>query len=328
MAITIYKSNNLEFSNKPCWKGFHYGKARNHDQIACGFGKTGTPDSHKSPVAIFSQSFTPRFYAGTIVCHFGSATVFPNRLSRYCATAGRLHGPENHDWIVEGSALHNHPKSTAAAAKKGALDSLLAAIFNIAKADGSIEKRSEASIDSTGLESSFVGRHFITRQGKHTQRYRRWTKLTIVCHNSSHLIAASIVSAGPSNDCPYLVPAISQATKYLPIDRLLGDAGYDAEANHRFCRHYLDIRSTIIPINNRRGEKGDITGHYRNQMKNNFPKRKFRQRWQIESVMSRMKRRLGYALRGRTNESRDIECGLRVLTYNLMLLHLLFSKSF
>lgn len=166
------------------------------------------------------------------------------------------------------------------------------------------------------------------RQGKRTQRYRRWTKLTIVCHNASHLIAASIVSNGPSNDCPYLIPAVAQAAENLSIDRLLADAGYDAESNHRFCRRQLDIRSTVIPINDRHRKKGQIQGHYRNQMKNNFPKRKFHQRWQVESVMSRMKRRLGYALRGRADESRSTECGMRVLTYNLMLLYLLFSKNF
>jgi hypothetical protein len=123
------------------------------------------------------------------------------------------------------------------------------------------------------------------------------------------------------------MPAVAQAVKNLPIERLLADAGYDAEANHRFCRQQLDIRSTVIPINNRYRKEGELTGHYRNQMKNNFPKRRSGQRWQVESVVSRMKRRLGYALRGRTDESRSTECGLRVLTYNLMLLYLLFTKN-
>jgi hypothetical protein len=124
------------------------------------------------------------------------------------------------------------------------------------------------------------------------------------------------------------MPAVAQAATNLPIDRLLADAGYDAEANHRFCRQQLNIRSTIIPVNERGRKKGELAGHYRNQMKNNFPKRKYRQRWQVESVMSRMKRRLGYALRGRTDESRGTECSLRVLTYNLMILYLLFTKNF
>jgi hypothetical protein len=328
MAISVNNSNNLGFSHKPRWKGFHDGQTWCHDQIACYAGKTSTANSRHSTLAIFSQPFTPRFYAGTVVRHSNFATVFPNGLSRNCATAGGLHGLEGRDWVVKNSALHHPSKSAATSAKKRAWDNLLAAIFSIAKADGLIEQRPEASIDSTGLESHFVSRHFLLRQGKHTQQYRRWTKLTLVCHNASHLIAAGIISTGPSNDCPYLMPAVSQAITNLPIDRLLGDAGYDAEANHKFCRQYLGIRSTVIAINNRRGKRGELTGYYRNQMKNNFPKRKFGQRWQVESVMSRMKRRLGYALRSRTNESRSTECVMRVLTYNLMLLYLLFTKNF
>ena len=328
MAISVNNNNNLGFSHKPRWKGFHDGQTRSYDQITCYAGKAGTSDSHNGTLAIFSQSLTPRFYTGTVVRHFDSATVFSNRLSWDCTVAGGLHGLESCDWVVKNSSLHYPSKSTATSAKKRAWDKLLAAIFSIASRDGLIEERPEASIDSTGLESRFVSRHFLMRQGKHTQQYRRWTKLTVVCHNASHLIAAGLVSTGPSNDCSYLMPAVSQAVTNLPIDRLLGDAGYDAEANHKFCRQYLGICSTIIAINNRRGKKGELTGHYRNQMKNNFPKRKFGQRWQVESVMSRMKCCLGYALRSRTNESRSTECVMRVLTYNLMLLYLLFIKNF
>ena len=66
---------------------------------------------------------------------------------------------------------------------------------------------------------------------------------------------------------------------------------------------------------------------YRNQVKKRFPKRKYRQRWQVESVFSRMKRRLGYALRARDEQARKAECLFRVLTYNLMILYLLFKMS-
>ena len=327
MAISVNNNNNLGLS-QTALERIPHGQTRSYDQIASYAGKAGASNGHNGAIAILSQSLTPRFYTSAIVRHSDSATVFPDRLSRNCATACRFHGLEGCYRIVENSSLYDHSKSAAASAKKRAWDKLLATIFSIASRDGLIEESPEASIDSTGLESRFVSRHFLMRQGKHTQRYRRWTKLTVVCLNASHLIAAGLVSTGPSNDCPYLIPAVSQAVTNLPIDRLLGDAGYDAEANHKFCRQHLGVRSTIIAINNRRGKKGEITGHYRNQMKNNFPKRKFGQRWQVESVMSRMKRRLGYALRSRTNESRSAECVMRILTYNLMLLYLLFTKNF
>jgi transposase len=46
----------------------------------------------------------------------------------------------------------------------------------------------------------------------------------------------------------------------------------------------------------------------------------FGQRWQAESTSSRRKRRLGSVLYKRSDESRERECRLRVLTHNLMLL--------
>lgn len=46
--------------------------------------------------------------------------------------------------------------------------------------------------------------------------------------------------------------AVRQACRHVAFDRLLADAGYDAEHNHALCRRELGIRSTVIPINERR----------------------------------------------------------------------------
>lgn len=196
---------------------------------------------------------------------------------------------------------------------------LQAAIFKGATAAGLIEARPEASVDSTGLDSQYVSRHFLMRQGKRTQRYRNWTKLTVVCHHCSHLIASAVVSVGPDNDAPYFAPAVSQAVEHLPVDRLMGDAAYDSEEHHRLCRQDLGIRSTAIPINDR-GRPCLPKTRYRREMAQRFPHRQYHQRWQVESVFSRLKRRLGSALRSRRNESRAVECLFRILAYNLMIL--------
>jgi hypothetical protein len=172
-----------------------------------------------------------------------------------------------------------------------------------------------------------VSRHFLMRQGKRTQKYRRWTKLTIVCENGNHLIAGATVSTGPNNDAPWLAETTSQAVKHISIHRLLADCGFDSEKNHRYCREELGIASTVIAVNNRYYKGGSLQGHYRRQMKDHFPKLKYRQRWQVESVFSRFKRRLGYALRSHSHAARKVECLVRVLTYNLMILYLLSTKS-
>jgi transposase len=111
-------------------------------------------------------------------------------------------------------------------------------------------------------------------------------------------------------------------------DRVLADAAFDSEENHRLAREDLGVRSTVIPLNRRnRGRKRPKT-RYRRQMVKRFrrkPRRSryrrvYGQRWQAESAFSRHKRLLGSALRGRSDASRERECYLRVLTHNVMLL--------
>jgi transposase len=113
---------------------------------------------------------------------------------------------------------------------------------------------------------------------------------------------------------------MAQASLRVRWDRVLADAAFDSEANHRLCREELGVRSTVIPLNRRnRGRKWPKT-KYRRQMKRRFFKRKYGQRWQAESAFPRHKRRLGSALSARSEPARERECFLRVLTHNLMLL--------
>lgn len=192
-----------------------------------------------------------------------------------------------------------------------------------------IEARPQAAIDSTGLEASVRSAHYARRLRDNNRRYRKakFPKLTIVCDTASHLIAAALASVGPSYDVDLFEPAMLRASWNLQIDRVLADAGYDSEPNHRLARQGLGIRSSVIKLN-RRGRFRKNSGRrrrlpkdpYRRQMARRFYCRKYRQRVQAESVISRMKRRLGAALRGRSDAARQRESDLRVFTHNLMIL--------
>jgi len=121
---------------------------------------------------------------------------------------------------------------------------------------------------------------------------------------------------------------MQQASLAVTWDRVLADAAFDSEENHRLAREDLGARATVIPLNRRnRGRKWPRT-KYRRQMVKRFRrkprgsrhKRVYGQRWQAESAFSRHKRLLGSALRGKSDASRERECYLRVLTHNVMLL--------
>ena len=62
------------------------------------------------------------------------------------------------------------------------------------------------------------------------------------------------------------------------------------------------------------------TDNYRRLMKTRFNKKAYRQRPQVETVFSMLKRNLGPALRGRSHWSRCRDMMLRVLTHNLVLI--------
>ena len=192
-----------------------------------------------------------------------------------------------------------------------------------------IDPAPEAAIDSTGLEASVRSAHYARRlrDGNRRYRKRKFPKLTIVCHTQSHLIAAALATVGPSYDVNLFEPAMLAASWNLQIDRVLADSGYDSEPNHRIARQDLGIRSSVIKLNRRGrfrkasgGRRRMPKGTYRRQMARRFHGRRYRQRAQAESVISRIKRRLGAALRGRTNAARQRESDLRVFTHNLMIL--------
>ena len=159
------------------------------------------------------------------------------------------------------------------------------AVFERARARGLIDERPEAAVDATGLETRHASSYYVERKGYRRFRRKRWPKLTLVCHTASHLFAGLVVSRGPSNDSPQFPEAVNQAARSVCFDRLLADAAYDAEHNHRLCREELGIRSTVIPLNARRGDKAP-SSKYRAQMQRRFHNRVYGNRWQVESAIS------------------------------------------
>lgn len=177
-------------------------------------------------------------------------------------------------------------------------------------------------MDATGLEARHVSVYYRMRRGEAKRRRRRrraWPKLTAVVHLRTHLIVSAVTGRGPTQDSPEFTPALRQAAAVLALDTVLGDAGYDAEHNHRLCREALGIRSTVINLNPRNTGRRWPATPYRREMRRRFPTDLYHQRWHIESAFSRHKRRLGSALTARRTASQQRELVLRVLTHNVMI---------
>jgi len=295
-----------------------YGNKKKNDKIAGSPGQNSFTDSRGFPTSLLASIFTKAFHTTPVVCHLGTSTVFKNRLSWYRTDAPGLLGFTQGLRIEGCTALFNPLLCRKAVAKKRAFERLLAAIFEQGWAIGILNKHPEGAIDSTGLETHHISRHFVNCTKRPSYFRRIWPKITVVCDTQTHLIASCIVTRGPSYDFGLFEQAVGEAYKQVRFKRMLADGGYDSEVNHRVAREIFGME-TMIKLN-LRGFNRQPKGKHRRQTKEKFDKKIYNNRWQIESVFSRNKRLLGSALRNRTEVSRERECLLRVLTHNLMII--------
>ncbi len=181
-----------------------------------------------------------------------------------------------------------------------------------------------AAIDGTGMESRHTSRYYVKRRAgggdaDPVRTYAHFPKVVFVVDCLSHLILAAEPGRGPGSDLVQFGRALSQAVRRARIDTLLADADFDAEWVHQAVRSH-GIR-TIIPATRGRPSDKPPAGRWRRRMKQQFGRLKARygQRWQVETVNSMIKRRLGSALRARNHWSQCREIILRSITHNVMI---------
>jgi hypothetical protein len=194
----------------------------------------------------------------------------------------------------------------------------------IRRVQGRKRKVPLAAIDSTGMESHHSSRYYVHRRSREpnvwqTTTYKRYPKLGILIDCSNHLILGYLIGQGPKPDTQELEPTLANTSSRVRIEWLTADAGYDSESNHRFCREQKGICS-LIPPKQGRPTKKPAKGRYRRLMQTRFDKKRYGQRWQVETVMSMIKRRQSSATSGRSHWSRRRDLMLMVLTHNIMIL--------
>src|SRR5215217_5749684 len=185
------------------------------------------------------------------------------------------------------------------------------------------------ALDSTGLFLSYSSRYFRWR-AKRDRGQRGWLKWALALWVEPQMLVAQRVRPGPSGDFSDLVPLAESAnTLFLPFEQLLADAGYDSEANHRFCREVLGVES-LIRAKARRSKTVVAKTPYRKEMCRGLGepgdpvlREQYRQRWKAETAMSVAKRKWGEALSARREKLQKKQLLLRGVTYNLHRLVLL-----
>jgi hypothetical protein len=296
-----------------------HGHNTRDDAVACCVGQEGLGNCRIFPSCVLASVQPPGFYTTPALRFAGVDDVFEGRSSWHREFGSGLVGCSSGFESAACAALEHVVQGGAATLKKSGYDCLLTACLDDAAEQEKIGQCEEASVDSTGLDAGHRSSHYAWRTGQKRYQLRNWPKLTFACHNATHLILSVLVTNGPSQDAPLLGPVLREASQRVLLDRVLADAGYDSEANHRYARQELGIRSTVIALN-KRGRRKWTKSKYRRQLYRRFPKLKYRQRAQVESLISRFKRRLTSTLRGRSPTTQQAEVQLRVLTHNLLIL--------
>src|ERR1041384_1012779 len=184
---------------------------------------------------------------------------------------------------------------------------------------GRKRKKAVVAVDATGLAPGSISTFFINRRPDRGEGlpWRHWCKWTIVVDVLRRCVLAQAARQGPYNDCATLRPLVSAAHAVTPVGLVLADAEFDSERNHRHVRDVIGADS-VIPA--KRGKADWKIKGVRAQMRRRFPRRRYSQRAQVESVFSAVKRKLSAKAPGRSDETQRRQAMLLGVAYNIYLL--------
>lgn len=203
-------------------------------------------------------------------------------------------------------------------------DGAIAALLDATVAGGPASTP-QGAIDSTGMATHHASSYY-TRRRRETgadgprTRYRHFPKLGLLCDGATHQVLACTTGRGPAPDVVEFAGLLREGLTRRRMRWVVADAGYDSEANHALAREELKVRTAIPPTRGRPALNGKPpTGRYRRLMTRRFDAERYGQRWQVETVMSMIKRRQGEAVWSRDHEGWCRDMALMVLTHNIMI---------
>lgn len=201
------------------------------------------------------------------------------------------------------------------------LDEVLIAVAQrlVPRRRGRKRKKAVVAVDATGLAPGSVSTFFVNRRTDRGEglEWRHWCKWTIVVDVLRRCVLAQAARQGPYNDCATLRPLVSAAHEATPIGLVLADAEFDSERNHLHVREVIGADS-VIPA--KRGKADWKIRGVRAEMRRRFPRRRYSQRAQVESVFSAVKRKLSAKAPGRSDETQRRQAMLLGVAYNIYLL--------
>jgi len=205
------------------------------------------------------------------------------------------------------------------------LDETVARMVRLRCGPGRPPQHATVIPDSTGLRFDCTSRSYWHRIKRHG-RFHRWPKWSIAADRKTHMILSQVADIGPRSDHCEFAALVDEAQRRRPSTELLADAGYDSHHNLRWCQEHHGLTAIIkVKKVGRPGPQGvegsPITSPLRRRLFDRLPRRRYGQRWQVESAFSAHKRRFGDRIHSRTQARRRREQLLRGVLHNCAVLH-------
>jgi len=155
----------------------------------------------------------------------------------------------------------------------------------------------DAIIDSTGMQSGSASYYYIRTmslrrdsEGTELRSIRKHIKLTLVIDERTMMILSMSTSSGPGPDFQHFRPTVSKAVDHgAGIATIIGDKGYDSEANRRFVVHELGAEA-YIPLRKTHKKAENGQRFYRHRQLRVFDDELYCRRAIVETVNSVIKR--------------------------------------
>ena len=173
------------------------------------------------------------------------------------------------------------------------------------------------AVDSTGFSTCRYTRWYDHRYGRESVK-AEWVKAHAMCGVRTNVITAVTVLEQNSADCTQLPDLVKATAQGFSVHEVSADKAYTATENFQAAE---DVGAVLYAAfkSNTTGAVGGIfekAFHYFRLHREEFLK-KYHKRSNIESSFSALKRKLGDAVRGKSDVSMKNEVLAKVVCYNL-----------
>jgi hypothetical protein len=171
-----------------------------------------------------------------------------------------------------------------------------------------------SGIDGTGHSKLKGSKHYYRRTGKKAKK-KDFVKIVGLDDLTTQLVLALKIRKKARHDNVDFKPSVNKVARFVDLDLVIGDKGFDAQKNHELVHEHGAL--LITPLKNENVPVWRTKGEDRKKLKRYFPKKKYHRRSKKETVWSVVKQKFGDAVTSLKFHMQKIELLCRYLAYNI-----------